>query len=542
MTILLTFLSIAGGVALILFGVRFLRKGLDRLFGPRLHHWIQRLAGRRLSAFFSGIGLGLITPSSTTISVLTVQTIQAGHANSRQMLGLMFGADIGMTVMVILLALRLEQYAPILIVAGLPFYQYTSAARTRGTGQVIMAIGFIFLGVSIIKLWTSGLPSADLTRLIDATGQYPVILTMLAALLAVCLQSSTATIALMIGLAAGKTIAFTTEAAMAVVIGANVGIALTTLMIAWPQVDSRRLALGNLSAKLDVAVIALIFMGPLSGLIEQTALPLPAQMAVMHSGFNVVLAAMGLPLVGVISWMTHLVIPDASRQQQPFGPRYIPNSPIDSVTLAMSLSRREILHAAEIVRSMFYDLWRALESNDHRLCQQVSKRDDQVDLLDMQIKRFLTRLASQGLDHNDAAEQLRQLRYLNELETIGDIIDKNLSELVTKKIRNQVTFSDEGACELNDFHGKVLENLVIAETVFSTQDRDLAVTLLSHKQAIDQTERTLRDEHFARLNAGLTETHETSAIHLDILTHLKRINTSLTHIAHAILQDTQSKD
>ena len=542
MTIVLTFLSIAGGVALILFGVRFLRKGLDRLFGPRLHHWIQRLSGHRLSAFFSGIGLGLITPSSTTISVLTVQTIQAGHANSRQMLGLMFGADIGMTVMVMLLALRLEQYAPILIIAGLPFYQYTSAARTRGIGQVIMAMGFIFLGVSIIKLWTSGLPSADLARLIDATGQYPVTLAVLAALLAVCLQSSTATIALMIGLAAGKTIAFTTEAAMAVVIGANVGIALTTLMIAWPQVDSRRLALGNLSAKLDVAVIALIFMKPLSGLVEQTALPLPAQMAVMHSGFNVILAAMGLPLIGVISRMTHLAIPDASRQQQSFGPRYIPNSPIDSVTLAMSLSRREILHAAEIVRSMFHDLWRALESNDHRLCQQVSKRDDQVDLLDMQIKRFLTRLASQGLDHNDAAEQLRQLRYLNELETIGDIIDKNLSELVTKKIRNQVTFSDEGACELNDFHGKVLENMAIAETVFSTQDRDLAVTLLSHKQAIDQTERILRDGHFARLNAGLAETHETSAIHLDILTHLKRINTSLTHIAHTILQDTQNKD
>ena len=537
-----TFFSVAGGVALILFGVRFLRKGLDRLFGPSLGNWIQRLAGRRLRAFFSGIGLGFVAPSSTTISVLTVQTIHAGHANSRQMLGLMFGADIGMTVMVVLLALRLEQYAPILILAGLPFYQYTSATRTRGIGQVIMALGFIFLGVATIKLWTAGQLSQELIKLIDAAGQYPVALAVLAALLAVSLQSSTATIALVIGLSVGKAITITTEVAMAVVIGANVGIALTTLIIGWSQIDSRRLALGNLSAKADVAVLALIFLGPLSNLLERTALPLPIQIAIMHSGFNVVLAVLGVPLVGVISRMTHMIVPDAPQQQQPFGPRYIGNSPIDSVALAMGQSMREILYVAEIVRAMLNDLWRALESNDAWLCQQVSQRDDQVDLLDTQVKRFLTRLASQGLDRDDAAEQLRQLRYLNELETIGDIIDKNLSELVTKKIRNRVTFSVEGAGELNDFYAKVVENMVIAETVFNTRDRDLAQTLLNHKEVIDQTERTLRDRHFARLNAGLVESHETSAIHLDILTHLKRVNSSVTHIAYAILQDTQGKD
>ena len=136
---------------------------------------------------------------------------------------------------------------------------------------------------------------------------------------------------------------------------------------------------------------------------------------------------------------------------------------------------------------------------------------------------------------------MRQLRYLAELETIGDIVDKNLSELVLKKIRLGTQFSKDGRAELEDFFRKVAENVVIAETAFTTRDQTIAQQLLRHKERIDQCERELRDRHFARLNEGLVESHETSAIHLDLLTHLKRINSHVTHVGYAILQDTQSK-
>ena len=111
-------LTIAGGVALILFGVRFLRKGLDRLFGSRLARGAQVLAGNRVKAFLSGLGVSIVAPSSTTISVLAVQTVQSGQMTARQTLALMFGADVGLTVTVALIAMRIEQYAPVLVLAG----------------------------------------------------------------------------------------------------------------------------------------------------------------------------------------------------------------------------------------------------------------------------------------------------------------------------------------------------------------------------------------------------------------------------------------
>ena len=188
---------------------------------------------------------------------------------------------------------------------------------------------------------------------------------------------------------------------------------------------------------------------------------------------------------------------------------------------------------------MLRDAWTALKTNNERLARDVAERDDQVDLLDTEVKRFLTRLAREEEGEYDPEEQMRQLRYLAELETIGDIIDKNISELVLKKIRLGAEFSGEGAQELEDFYTKVAENIEIAETAYATRDRDLARQLLRHKERIDHYERELRDRHFARLNAGLAEAHETSAIHLDLLTHLQRINSCVSHGAYAILQDTE---
>lgn len=545
----LTVLTIAGGVALILFGVRFLRNGLDRLFGAHLRLWIARMTQNSFRAFLSGIGIAVVAPSSTTLSMLSVQTIQAGHANLPQMLALVYGADIGMTITVALLAFHLEQYAPLLILVGVPFYQFTRQMRSRGFGQVIISIGFIFLGVLIIRN-TAGAIEADdrLRRLLEAAADLPFMLAVIAAVITVVLQSSTATIGMMIGLAATGKLGINTELALAVVAGTNVGVAVTMLMIGWSEVPSRRLAWGNLMTKLVVALIVIAATPQIANwvrklvdvLIRQD--DLPAQIAIMHTGFNVVVALIGLPLVVPIATLTRRLVPTPpTKDTGKFGPRYITDGPIESVALALGQSLREILRVSEIVREMFTDLWQALKESDEQHNEEVGQRDDEIDLLDAATKRFLARLAPLGMDRDDAGEQMRQLRYLAELETIGDIIDKNLSELVSKKIRKRMIFSEGGWRELNDFHQKVAENMLIAETALSTRDEALAHKLLRHKERIDQLERELRDRHFERLNAGLTESHESSAVHLDLLTHMKRINSCVTHIAYAILENAAAR-
>ena len=136
---MITLLTIGGGVALILFGVSYLRRGLDRLFGNRLGSAVQTLARTRMRAFVTGLGVSVIAPSSTTISMLSVQTVQSGRLSARQGLAIMLGADIGLTLTVQLLALNIEQYAPILVLFGVALFQFTHSQRSRGIGQSVLA-------------------------------------------------------------------------------------------------------------------------------------------------------------------------------------------------------------------------------------------------------------------------------------------------------------------------------------------------------------------------------------------------------------------
>ncbi|MCI0366526.1 MAG: Na/Pi cotransporter family protein [Phycisphaerales bacterium] len=536
---MLVLLRIAGGVALLLFGVRYLRKGLDRLFGARLGQWLRRVAARRGLAFLTGIGLTIIAPSSTTMSLLAVQTVQAGQMTARQMLAVMLGANVGLTILVQLVSLNLDHQAPIFIFLGFVLFQYSTTSRAKGIGQIILALGFFFLAMFVIKytVTSAGMgPESDVAKIIQIAERYPFWIAVLAAATATLLQSATAAIGVVIGL--GAVDAANLNLAVPVVIGANIGLALTTLMVGWRQIESRRLGVANLALKLVVAIIGFATMPWLIDWLNGLPGELPRKVANVHTGFNLAQAIIGLPLIGVINLLMERSIRESpGSRSRIFGPKFIHTGPIDSFALATGQAMREIMHMSEIVRSMLGDIWTALKTDDERLARDVSDRDNKVDLLDAEIKRFLTRLVKEDIDQGDPLEQIRQLQYLTELETVGDIVDKNLSDLALKKMRLKARFTPEGERELDDFYKKVVENQILADTVFATRDRRLAEQLVRHKERLNEYEQELRDRHFARLNAGMVQAHETSAIHLDLLTHLKRINSSLSHVAYAVLQN-----
>lgn len=527
-------LLIAGGVALILNGARALRKGLDRMFGPRLNAAMQRLNEGPLRAFLLGLGASVVSPSSTSMSLLAVQTVRAGRLSVPTMLALMLGANVGLTAMVLLIALRIEALWAMPLALGVLLYQFTQQPRTRGIGQTLLGLGLILLGILVIRNEVGAVhPDGDLISLLSIASRHPWFMATIAAFMAILLQSSTATIGLTIGLAGAD--AINLRLGLAAVVGVNVGVALTTLLFGWSQIDSRRLAIGNLLAKGSIGIAVLALADLLIPLLDQVPGTLTHRIAYANTAINIVIALVFCPLVKPLSHLLIRLVPEppGAAAERP-GPRYI-NIPVEGFTLALGQSMREIMRVSEIVRGMLTDLWKALCENDERLALDVAERDNQVDLLDREIKRYLTvHLAHHESDQPEAAEQMRQLTFLNELETIGDIIDRNLSEVVLKKIRMGIAFSPEGWRELQDFYQRVIQNMIIAETAFATRDPTLAEKLLRREEDLTRLERELRERHFYRLSAGTKLSHESSAVHLDILAYLKCINSSLTHVADSI--------
>ena len=170
------------------------------------------------------------------------------------------------------------------------------------------------------------------------------------------------------------------------------------------------------------------------------------------------------------------------------------------------------------------------------MIEYVQEKDDQVDTLDREIKHYLTKLSQQSLTDEQSKREFGILAFVNNMENIGDIVDRNLMDLARKKLGKGVRFSEPGMKEIVLLHKKVLQNLEMAISAFASGDLTLAQQVLERKLEISQTERKFRQAHIQRLHDGYRESIDTSEIHLDVLTNLKRINSHVTAVAYPVLE------
>jgi phosphate:Na+ symporter len=185
---------------------------------------------------------------------------------------------------------------------------------------------------------------------------------------------------------------------------------------------------------------------------------------------------------------------------------------------------------------MLRDVMAALMTNDRTLAGQVSRTDNAVDGLDEAIKLYITKLTRGSLDEAEGRRAMEIISFAINLEHIGDIIDKNLCELATKKVKHRFQFSADGARELSEFHRRVMDSLRIAFGVFMSGNVGEARRLLADKAALREAELAATERHLERLREGRPETIETTSMHLDVLRDLKRIHSHICSVAYPVLE------
>jgi phosphate:Na+ symporter len=203
--------------------------------------------------------------------------------------------------------------------------------------------------------------------------------------------------------------------------------------------------------------------------------------------------------------------------------------------VALAMAARETLRMGDIIEEMLAKSLRVLEDNDDRLRREVEASDDELDQLHEAIKLYLTRLSRGELDDEDSRRAVEIIAFTTNLEHVGDIVDKNLMELAAKKIRNRLHFSAEGLADLKEIHAHLMETVRLSLTVFINQELDTARALLARKDQLREMELSSTERHLARLRSGKVASIETSALHLDVVRDLKRINSHLTSVAYPIL-------
>jgi len=461
-----------------------------------------------------------------------------------QAMGILLGADIGTTFVVMLLAIRpIADYALLMLITGVLLEILSKKKKTKYFSRVLLGFGFVFFGMHLMVLNTSPLKESPLLNyLFYLLSDKPEYAFLGATLFTALVQNSATTLGLTIALSFSQLL--TLQGAIPLILGANVGTCAGSLIhsLAAQRTAGKRVALAHLFFKTTGALIALFFLPTfyegilwVSHYLRLTATHVASQVALTHVLFNLLLSCFFIPFIRPGAWLVQHLLPEPHGEaNQPFGPKYLDPKSLETPAIAFANAKREILRMAEIAFEMFRDTILVFEKNDRELQSFIEEQDDKIDMLDREIKFFLAKISQENLNMEQARLQLNLVAITSDLEEICDILNKNILELAEKKINKGRHFSQEGWQEIADVHTKVEENFQLMVSTLTTEDETLARKMGRHEKHLATIEDHYRESHLLRLHKGMKETIETSSIHLDLLANFRRINTKLTTIVKAL--------
>jgi len=526
----MTFLHIATGVIFVLLGMRHLRKGLDRLFGNRLIDWLQKMTSSRFQGFLAGIVAGCVAPSSTAVAMLSIQMLNRTGLTAGPMLAVLLGANVGITIAVQLLAFRLQDYAGAFLVVGGVFHLFLKRPIFRGAGQILIALGFIFLAMQMIS-GSAGAAAAnpDLKSLFHIVEKYPWVIFIATAILTVAVQSSTASIGLGIGLAQGGLLS---QAAMLPwVLGSTLGIALTGMIAGWASIEGRRLAVGNLLVK-TAGVLPLLLAGNavstrifhlLPGAIDQ-------QIANLNTLFNVLVGLLALPLLGPLSRLLNFLIESPDKDTLSELQSYLDPVLLQAPSLALNQATREQLRIIDELKHMLHTVWVMLWGKNIRLLTRVEEFQRRIEELQQTLQAYLGEISDENLSADDIHWKFALLDYSQELDTIARLVRRDLADAFVRQIKSGQELSAGDRPELETLYTRTLERIEKATVLLMGRDLAQAERFIHEKEEMNQQFRAGRR---ARLD-HLPSAQAASPALADMLTCLRRINSHLTAIAYSI--------
>lgn len=530
-------IHLLGEIALLLWGINMVNSGVQRAFGSDLR-WILGVGLRtRLRAFLAGLGVTTVLQSSTATALMVASFTAGGAVDLVPALAVMLGANVGTTLIVQVLSFDISLIFPVLIFVGYIAFRRGSSSRTRDLGRVTIGLGLMLLSLHLLGETVRPIESSvALKGLLAAIALDPLILVLLAAVFAWAAHSSVAAMLFIMSLASAGVIE--TPAALAMVLGANLGSALNPLLEGTGgDPVKRRVPAGNLAIRLVGCAVALPLLDPIMRYMTMFD-PNPSRLAAnFHTLFNVALAAVFILLLPWIATRLLKFFPDKVRASDPGVPQYLDKDALDTPSVALANAAREVLRMADTVETMLRNSQDLFREDDISKVDIVSRTDDVVDRLYSAIRRYLSSINHEALSDEEARRLSDILAFAINLEHVGDIIDKNLMELAAKRIKNHLRLPKDSLADIDSMHSKLLEHLQLAASVLMFQDLGSARKLVTEKERFRELERATTQRNLEQLRSGST-VGDTSALQLDIVRDLKRIEAHIAATGHSLLEQS----
>ncbi|MFT3988647.1 Na/Pi cotransporter family protein [Aestuariivirga sp.] len=536
----LVIVNLLGGVALLLWGVRMVRTGVMRAWGDRLRSFIELRLGNRLSAFVAGGVATAILGSSTAMRLILTGLAASGAIGTALGLAVLLGADIGSAVVSSVFASG-SSFAlwasPILLFAGYVTFNASSEFRPHNVGRILIGFGLMLLSLQLISTATAPLKDASLFHdVLASVGNEPVLAFLLGALMAWMFHSTLAAILLVASFLSNGSLEV--AGALSFILGINFGGGLPAVSSTFSLPPAaRRLPLGNLLCRGFMAILALAFLPHLTPFVMKMPFR-PVEMTVaFHTIFNTVTGLLFLPLTGLVERLMKRIIPDAELDADTLAkPRYLDAVALGTPTVALSNAVLETVRMSEVLDRMFETALKALRTGSLETLKLLKGLDERLNAYHTAVQSYISDLAQRELSPEESRRALEITLYTSNLEHAGDVIHLNLADRIKTKAKESVAFSVEEQASLDDLCLIIHENLRIATGVLSSGDVEGAKRLIAQKDAFRALENSVLDGHFRTGSRGSGKALRRSALYVDMIRDLHRINSHIVSAGYPIVE------
>ena len=544
-------LTMIGGLCLFLFGMDLMGQALERRAGGRLRTLLDKMTGRVMTGFLTGMAITAVIQSSSATTVMVVGFVNSGLMTLRQAINVIMGANVGTTVTAWLLSLagissgnvwidllKPTSFTPVLALVGIVLYMSCKSGKRKDTGVILLGFATLMFGMDTKSGAVAGLKDVPAFAQLFVAFKNPVLGVLAGAVLTGIIQSSSASVGILQALAVTGQVSY--AAAIPIIMGQNIGTCVTALLSSvGTNKNAKRAAVVHLMFNVIGVVVLLAAFCIVKAVFAPALLQAPATMygiAVAHSCFNVICTAILLPCGGLLEKLAVRLVPDGPREpaEQPveLDERLLATPPL-ALQQCRAVAEEMAACAAEALNRGLD----AFSAYTPELAEGIRRDEKRCDRYEDALGTYLVRLSTQQMGAAESEEATELLKTIGDFERISDHavnVLESAEELRTKGL----TFSKTAQRELDVLSKAVRDILALALRAFREKDMDAAGQVEPLEQVIDDLKEQMRTRHILRLQQGQCSI-ETGFVWCDLLTDLERTSDHCSNIAGCVIDAAQ---
>jgi phosphate:Na+ symporter len=564
-----------GGLAFFLYGMEKMSEGMKKSAGNQMRTILAALTRNRIIGLFVGAFVTMVIQSSSATTVLLVSFVQSGLMRFAQSLGVILGADIGTTITAQLIAFKLTDVALLMAACGFAMRMLGKSEKVRDMGEVILGFGILFYGMKLMSDAMKPLRSfPEFIQLLREL-ENPMLGIFVGAIFTAVVQSSSAFTGLVIVLAQQGLIGL--EAGIPMIFGANIGTCVTAALASiGTSTEAKRVALAHVLFKIAGVLMFAFWIPTFADIIRAFTAGMGAglarQIANAHTLFNVGLGLAFLPLTNLFARLVVKMLPDAPKHEDIRQVKWhLDQQSIVSPAAAIDLARKEISNMAQLVGRMLRAsivpfmsdeklISKEAETVDEAsilvseiptqdefypelsLIEGIQMREDKINFLQAKIKEYLISISRLEISDAQSNEIYGMIGIVKDMESIGDLIHRNMLPLMQKKKALEVDFSEEGKEELLIYHGKACRQLQRLKEAFAERNIAKADKIMAKERKYLDLELKYRVHHLDRMMHERVESVKTHEVHLELMDLMKQIIVYSSNIAKTYLASMQKEE